>query len=96
MSLTKEQAIELCNSKWWEGKSAREIVGFQLFEEKLCMPFGDFHGAVETALGRPVYSHEFGMNVEGLKKEFLGTGAPPTLAEICEMIPEAKRVIAVV
>jgi len=29
----------------------------------------DDHEAVEKALGRPVYTHEFGMNRQGLKDE---------------------------
>ena len=36
-----------------------EIVKFQLFEPKMCMPFSVFQKAVEDVLGRPVYTHEF-------------------------------------
>ena len=93
--MTKPEALKMFDSKWWVGKSAREIVSFQLFEEKLCMPFGDFHEAVEKALGRSVWTHEFGLNYDGLKKEFLGESQPPTMREIFEMIPEAKRIIVV-
>ena len=57
--MTKEEAITYANTKWWEGKSAQEIVDFQLYEEKLCMPFGLFHEAMETVLGRGVWPHEF-------------------------------------
>ena len=44
-------------------------MAFQLYEERLCMPFPLFHKAVEEALGRPVYTHEFA-GVENLRQEF--------------------------
>jgi hypothetical protein len=93
--MTREQALALIETKWWEGKTARQIVTFQLFEERLCMPFDLFHKSVEEALGRPVFTHEFGLNHEGLQKEFLGEKAAPTLQQIIEMIPEAKRIIVI-
>lgn len=59
MTLTKEEAIKLSDSKWWEGKTDEEIAGFQIHEKLLCCPFGVFHKAVEVWLGRPVWTHEF-------------------------------------
>lgn len=59
MELTKEEAIKLAKSKWWEGKSDEEIAEFQIHEHRLCCPFEVFHKAVETWLGRPVWTHEF-------------------------------------
>jgi hypothetical protein len=91
--MREEQAVALYDSSWWVGKSFRDIAGFQLFEERLCCPFDVFQDAVEKSLGRPVFTHEFGLNVDGLKKEFLRIGDPPTLKEIIEMIPEEKRVV---
>ncbi len=93
--LTKGQAIKFGKSKIWktENWTARQIVEFQLFQKILCMPFDVFHEAMEKALGRPVYTHEFGLNVEGLKKELLGEKSPPTLEEIIQMIPAEKRVV---
>ena len=80
--VTKEQAIALYNSAWWVGKEPRDIVRFQLFETMLCMPFDLFHEATEAALGRPVYTHEFGIAVEQLRAEFLGESKPPSADEI--------------
>jgi len=37
--MTKEQAISLAESKFWEGMTYRHITEFQMCEEKLCMPF---------------------------------------------------------
>jgi len=59
--MTKDEAITLAATKWWEGKSAFEIVKFQVNEEKLCMPFHLFHQAVEKVVGEPVYTHMFGI-----------------------------------
>jgi hypothetical protein len=94
--MTEEQAIALFDTKWWENEPARDIVSFQLFEPRLCMPFGDFQDAVEKSLGRPVFTHEFGLNYEGLKQEFLGEKQAPTPEEIFNLIPEAKRILVVI
>lgn len=92
--MTEEQAIALAESSWWIGMSAHDIVMFQLFEPLLCMDFGAFHKAVEKALGRPVWTHEFASsNVENLKKEFLGDKPAPTMEEIINLIPKEKRAL---
>lgn len=57
--MTRDQAEVLYKTKWWEGKSAREICLFQLFEERLCMPFELLQKAMSEALGRRVFAHEF-------------------------------------
>lgn len=57
--LTEDEAIQIASIRWYEAKTPREIVDFQLFEPLLCMPFAQFHKAVEAALGRPVWTHEF-------------------------------------
>ena len=69
--MIKGQAIELCNSGWWKEKTAREIVEFQLYENKLCMPFDEFHKAITEALGRSVWTHEFA-DQKGLQAEYEG------------------------
>jgi hypothetical protein len=93
--VTKEEAIALYDSKFWESMTYEERAKFQLFERKLCMPFGVFHEAIEKTLGRPVYTHEFGLNIDGLKKELLGEAPAPTMEEIINMIPEDKRIVVV-
>jgi hypothetical protein len=92
-SIGKENAIELYNSNWWEGLSYQEIAGVQLFTAELCCPFDIFHEAVEKSLGRPVFTHEFGLNYQGICKEFLGEKEPPTMEEIINLIPEQKRIV---
>lgn len=93
-NLTQEQAIALAQTGWWKDKDAKLIVDFQLFESRLCMDFSDFHGAVEEALGRPVWSHEFA-DAAALRREYLRETDPPTFEQIMGKIPEAARIIVV-
>jgi len=92
IQLTKEQAIRFYENKFYEGMSHTDIFKFQLWQEKLCMPWGVFHEAAEKALNRPVFTHEFAYP-DNLKKEFLGEKDAPTFDEIIELIPAEKRII---
>jgi hypothetical protein len=67
--MTREEAIAKAESNWWKDATPYEIVKFQLFEDKLCMDFGDFHQAVEAVLSHGVWSHEFA-TPQHLKDEF--------------------------
>lgn len=89
----KEAAVAMAETKWWESKTHREIAEFQLTTAELCCPFAVFHEAIEKSLGRPVWTHEFGVNYDGICAEFFRGAAPPTLQQIIEMIPEEKRVL---
>jgi hypothetical protein len=93
LSIGKEKAIELYDSNWWIGKSYREIAEFQLFTAELSCPFDVFHEAVEKSLGRPVFTHEFGLNYDGICREFLGEKEAPTMNEILHMIPQEKLIV---
>lgn len=90
---TETEAFEFAKSGKWKEMSDRELVGFQLYQRLLCVPFSVFHGKIEKVLGRPVYTHEFGLNYDGLIAEYLGLQDSPTLQEIIEMIPEEKRIV---
>ena len=90
--MTEKQTIALCESGWWRDKTPGEIVIFQLYEDRLCMDFGDFHAAVEKVLKRPVWTHEFA-DFESLQAEFEGDRGKPTLEEI--MAPIADKAIFV-
>jgi len=94
--MTRKEAIALHESKFWENMSYEERAKFQLFEPKLCMPFDVFHEAIEKTLGRPVFTHEFGLNMDGLRMELLKEAPAPTFEEIINMIPADKRVIVVI
>jgi hypothetical protein len=77
MNKTKEEAITMYKSGWWQDKAPLQICDFQLYEEKLCMPFDKFHEAIEKALERSVWTHEFA-DWEGLKSEYEGKRKPET------------------
>lgn len=94
--ISKERAIALYESKFWLTMSPRERAEFQMFTTRLCMPFDVFHEAVEKTLGRPVFTHEFGLNRDGLMAELRGEKPAPSFEEIVNLIPEEKRLIVVV
>jgi hypothetical protein len=90
--LTKEQAIALAESKFWEPMTMRQRAEFQISQDRLCMPFSVYHEAMTEALGRPVYTHEFAFR-DLLRKELLGELPKPTMQQIIELIPENKRIV---
>jgi hypothetical protein len=90
--LTKEQAIALAESGEWKDWTNEKIVKFQLYQEKLCMPFNVFHRAVGEVLGRPVFTHEFA-NWSAIVDEYEGERPAPTFEEIMNLIPEEKRIL---
>jgi hypothetical protein len=91
--MTEEQAIRLAGTKFWEDMTHEQRAKFQMREDRLCMPFGVFHEAVEKTLGRPVFTHEFGLNRDGLMRELYDGAEPPTMDEILDMIPAEKRIV---
>ncbi len=93
--MTEKQAIALAESEFWKDMTLEDRAKFQLFQERLCMPFGVFHEAVEKLLGRGVWTHEFA-NQKALQQEYLGERKAPSMQEIIEMIPADKRVIVLV
>ena len=88
--LTKMEAVAIAESGEWREWPDRELVGFQLFQDRLCMDFSYFHEKLEQVLGRPVFTHEMGLNRDGLIAEYLGEKKPPTLQEIMDMLPKGK------
>lgn len=91
--LTRAQAVALYESKFWEPMGYLERATFQLLEDRLCMPFGVFHEAIEKVLGRPVFTHEFGLSRDGLIRELLEGAPRPTMAEIIGLIPPEKLIV---
>lgn len=93
--LTREQAIQLHDSGFYEDMTYKEKAEFQINEQLLCMPFDVFHEAVEKTIGRPVFTHEFSMNYDGILAEIMGEIKIQDLrsVEILQLIPESKRVI---
>lgn len=90
--MTRDEAVAFYVSRVYERWTARQIVDLQLFQDRLCVPFGIFQKAISEVLGRQVYTHEFASQDE-LIKEYLGEREPTTLEEIIGQIPEDKRIL---
>lgn len=91
--LTKEQAIAFYTNRCYDNMTYRQIAEFQMEQDRLCVPFDIFHKAIEKTLGRPVFTHEFALNREGLRKELYGEKEAPTFEEICGLIPKEKLIL---
>lgn len=59
------------------------------------VPFDLMHQRMEQLVGRPVWTHEMGLNWDGLCKEARWEGRAATMQEVIELIPEEKRIILV-
>lgn len=64
-----EQMERFGNNHWWTSKDKKVLGYYQLMNSILLVPFDKFHEALEFLLGRPVWTHEMGLNYEGLKAE---------------------------
>jgi hypothetical protein len=92
--ITKEQAIQVYESRVWQSWTYEQKVRFQLFQDRLAMPFDVFHEAIEKVLGRGVFTHEFAFR-DSLILEYLGEKPAPTFDEIIGLIPADKLNIIV-
>lgn len=91
--VTPIQAKMLYKLKFWETMEFRDQAEFQLHTRYLCMPFGVFHKAMETALNRSVFVHEFALDLDGLKSELAGERPQPSLEDIVKLIPKDKKTL---
>ena len=57
------------NNKWWESDDPARIAQYQLFEDILMVDFSTYHEGIEKLLDRHVWTHEFGINMKGLREE---------------------------
>jgi len=75
--MRKEEAIAKYETGWWKEATLEEILDFQLYEPRLCMPLDDYHEAVEKGLCRPVFNIEL-KDLDRLQREYEGVkaGAP--------------------
>lgn len=92
--LTEEQSKAFAENGDWEQLSLKERAEFQLYQNRLAMPFGEFHAATEHALGRPVYTHEFA-DPQSLRDELIGIVGQPSFAEILGKLPAGKPVLVI-
>lgn len=90
--LTKEQAIELGNSKWWRYVNNASIAAFQLTQETLCCPILVYKDALSRTLGRNVYTHEL-VEPELLIREMNREIKTPSVDEIIAMLTYDKTAV---
>ena len=83
--LTEQEAIEIDRSGVWKGWTKEDIVKFQLYQGRLCMPWDVYQEAVEAELGRSVWTHEFADD-QRLRDEYEGKRGKPTSAEILGLL----------
>ena len=57
------------DNKWWLSENPKVVGYYQLNENILLVKFSDFHKGVEELLGRPVWTHEFGLDLAGLRHD---------------------------
>jgi hypothetical protein len=86
-SIGREAALALAVTGWWKHRPAREIAEFQMHTAELCMPFTEFHRAVEVTLGRPVSRRELGLDFDRLRAELMGERPTPTFEHILTLVP---------
>lgn len=93
--LTKEEAIQFAESRQWETMSLEQRALFQMEQDLLCMPFNIFHEAVQKTLNRPVFTHEFGLNRDGLLQELRGLVPAPSMWEVLDLLPPEKTLVVI-
>ena len=92
--ITKEQAIQIYESRIWEKWTDEERAKFQFYQNHLCMPFDVFHSAFEKLIGRSVWTHEFSSsNRKNLEDELEGKIDHPTMEQIIGLIPKEKLIV---
>lgn len=72
--MNKEKAVQLSNTNWWKDIriDQKDIVGFQLYEERLCMDFDTFVMACEDVFEQPIFDYQLGDDryLKSLKNRF--------------------------
>lgn len=89
---TKQQAIAIHDGGEWKDWTDEEIVKFQIYQNLLCVPWQVYRVAIETVLGRGVYTHEFA-NSKALQEEYEGLRPAPTFDEIIALLPQDKLIL---
>jgi hypothetical protein len=56
-------------NKWWLSTDLKTIGYYQLFEDVLVVDFSKFHEGIEKLLGRPIWTHEFGLNLNKVRED---------------------------
>lgn len=90
--LTEEQAVQIYKAGDWRKWTPKQLVCFQMNQDRLCVPFHEFHSAVNDVFGRAVFTHEFA-DRKRLLEELEGVVAAPSMDEIMALLPQEKTVV---
>lgn len=90
--ITKEESIRIVESGLWKNWTSEEKVKFQLYQNCLAMPFGEFMLALSEVLGRDVFTHEMA-SVSNIRAEYEKRKPAPTFDEIVALFPSDKLLI---
>ena len=76
--LNQKQAIYIADNNLTRNFTTVQKARFQLNQDLLCMEFSTFHGALEKAVGFPVWTHQFASKefVDELKSIVNNIGEP--------------------
>jgi integrase len=75
---------------WWASNNPTEVFWGQINEEISIVSFEKYHAYAEKAMGRPIFTHEFG-DPQALIDEFVERISKPTLEDILKKIPAIKQ-----
>lgn len=89
--MTPEEAGFYFESGEWNWLSDHQRAELQMEVKYLCMPFSIFHGSIERTLGRPVFTHEFGLNWDGLLEELQGRRPQATFSEVMDLLLDTGK-----
>lgn len=84
--ITKEQAILINDSGAWEKLTVEERARFQIVQERLCMPFAEFHSAVSETLDAAVFNHQLATMRDELIAALLKDGDPPSVEYVLGLV----------
>lgn len=90
--LSESEARSFAENKLYEKLSEVDRFEFQMIQDRLCMPFSEFHRCAEIALGRPVFTHEFAYR-DHLIAEYKKEKPMSTFADVIALIPKEKAII---
>jgi integrase len=75
---------------WWASNNPTEVFWGQINEKISIVSFEKYHAYAEKAMGRPIFTHEFG-DPQALIDEFVERISKPTLEDILKKIPAIKQ-----
>ena len=87
--LSKRQAEKIYHEQLWKYLNDEQKVRLQLFQRCLCMPFREFHTALENRLKRKIQLLEFGQTKK-LTAEYLNHHPMPQWTDIQKLIQSAR------